>query len=43
MRKVRAKSVFVATDHDPMLEDLKLKLKGLEVLMTLTPRVKPRG
>lgn len=31
MRKYRAKAVFVATDSDPMLEELKITLRGLNV------------
>ena len=29
--KYRAKAVFVATDSDPMLDELKFRLKGLNV------------
>ena len=31
VRKYKAKAVFVATDNDPMLEELKIRLKGLNV------------
>ena len=31
MIKHRAKAVFVATDSDPMLDELKFRLKGLNV------------
>lgn len=31
VRKYRAKAVFVATDSDPMLEELKITLRGLNV------------
>ena len=31
MRKYKAKAVFVATNNDPMLEELKIRLKGLNV------------
>lgn len=31
VRKLGAKALFVATDNDPMLEELKLRLKGMNV------------
>lgn len=31
VRKTSAKAVFVATDDDPMLDELKFRLKGLNV------------